>query len=421
MDSELTSELKGFDSFELKLGDELRGERASKGKTLLDAQRDLKIRAELIDAIENANADAFKFPGFAAGYVRSYARYLDLDPDEIYRRFCEESGFEGSGSAAVSVEPTLGKAKKTVAPGKNIDDLVVNNRFAPANARAARVDLSASMRGVASIAVLASLVIGLGYGGWSVLQNLQRVGFAPLPDAPEVLASAPDIFAPGGTADEAPATATASDASDGAALAAIYAQQEFVAPSIEPRDGPISSIDPALAGVYASAPAIEPVVMLNDPAVPEAPEVEAVVDPAAMDVEAAEIAAEAVADKVAEAAPPAPETIGIVATADAWVRVRDADRKTLFTGIMAAGDKFELPEGVSTATLRAGNAGAVYLMIGGAAFGPLGAGPEVAKNVELTAEAIRATYPMSEAMSEPAADHAEAGTDKAVAAALPAE
>ena len=35
--------LLGFDSFEVKLGDQLRGERASKGKSLLDVQRELRL------------------------------------------------------------------------------------------------------------------------------------------------------------------------------------------------------------------------------------------------------------------------------------------------------------------------------------------------------------------------------------------
>ncbi|MDG1969789.1 MAG: helix-turn-helix domain-containing protein [Paracoccaceae bacterium] len=87
MGKEHHPEMKGFDSYELTLGDELRGERASKGKSLLDVQRDLRIRADYIDAIENSDASAFPFAGFAAGYVRSYARYLDIDPDDVYRRF----------------------------------------------------------------------------------------------------------------------------------------------------------------------------------------------------------------------------------------------------------------------------------------------------------------------------------------------
>ncbi len=65
----------------------------------------------------------------------------------------------------------------------------------------------------------------------------------------------------------------------------------------------------------------------------------------------------------------------------------------LFTGTLAAGDRFELPEEVTAPVLRAGNAGAVYIVVGGVAFGPLGEGPVVAKNVLLTAEAVKAAYP----------------------------
>ncbi|HBD90429.1 MAG TPA: DUF4115 domain-containing protein, partial [Gemmobacter sp.] len=39
---------KGFDDFELRLGDVMRGERATLGKSLLDVQRELKIKATYI-------------------------------------------------------------------------------------------------------------------------------------------------------------------------------------------------------------------------------------------------------------------------------------------------------------------------------------------------------------------------------------
>ena len=84
---------KGFDDFELKLGDTLRGERATLGKSLVEVQNELKIKAAYISAIENCDPLAFDTPGFVAGYVRSYARYLNLDPDEVYIKFCSESGF----------------------------------------------------------------------------------------------------------------------------------------------------------------------------------------------------------------------------------------------------------------------------------------------------------------------------------------
>ena len=79
---------KGFDDFELKLGDTLRGERATLGKSLIEVQSELKIKSAYISAIENCDPNAFDTPGFVAGYVRSYARYLNLDPDEVFTKFC---------------------------------------------------------------------------------------------------------------------------------------------------------------------------------------------------------------------------------------------------------------------------------------------------------------------------------------------
>lgn len=52
-------ELRGFDSYTVTLGDELRGERACRGWTLRDAARELCIKPEMIAAIENADLSAF--------------------------------------------------------------------------------------------------------------------------------------------------------------------------------------------------------------------------------------------------------------------------------------------------------------------------------------------------------------------------
>ena len=43
--TEKKSRPKGFDDFELKLGDTLRGERATLGKSLVEVQNELKIKA----------------------------------------------------------------------------------------------------------------------------------------------------------------------------------------------------------------------------------------------------------------------------------------------------------------------------------------------------------------------------------------
>ena len=95
-DGDVNLILKGFDSYEVSLGDALRGERATLGKSLLDVERDLKIRAAYIAAIEECDIKAFPNTGFVAGYVRSYARYLNLDPDPTFEAFCREANFKGT-------------------------------------------------------------------------------------------------------------------------------------------------------------------------------------------------------------------------------------------------------------------------------------------------------------------------------------
>ena len=85
--------IKGFDDYELKLGDVLRGERATLGKSLMDVQRELRIRASYVSAIEDCNTGAFETKSFVAGYVKSYAKYLGLPPEDVYSKFCKESGF----------------------------------------------------------------------------------------------------------------------------------------------------------------------------------------------------------------------------------------------------------------------------------------------------------------------------------------
>ncbi len=395
MGSEHHPGLRGFDSYELKLGDELRGERASLGKSLLDVQRDLRIRADYLAAIEDADASAFPFAGFAAGYVRAYARYLGLDEDDVYRRFREESGFAGvAPTQSVDPREVLAAARPQVAsaPAQTARPAAaaISTRFLAANRAQERRAFAVGLRGLGSVAALGALVIGLGYGGWSLLQDLQRLGFAPLPTAPEVLVAAPELPNPaeGGFAG---APAASPEATPRVSLAAIYAAQEAPPPPAPtPRDGPISSIDPRRAGVFA-LPAAEPALTAAPSAI-------------AATVASAEPAPEvmiAAADDGAE--PPIAQDQGgapmrgvdVLALEDAWIRVRDGERRTLFTGILGPGERFSLPEGAEEPELRAGNAGAVYILVDGAAFGPLGSGPDVARRVNLLPDAVRAAFPLA--------------------------
>jgi len=218
---------RGFDSYELKLGDIMRGERATMGKSLLDAQRDLKIKASYIAAIENSDASAFETKGFIAGYVRSYARYLQLDPDWAYQAFCEESSYSGvndnvapaRSSARSSVrQPATAKAR----PITGDDPLAsLTMRYHPPSESVLSHIQPAA---VFSLMVLVALIGALGYGGWTVLQQIQRVQLAPIDQAPGVTATL-DPMASVSSGSEGAGIVMAAPSAD--ALERLYRPQEL--------------------------------------------------------------------------------------------------------------------------------------------------------------------------------------------------
>ena len=184
--------LRGFDSYRVTLGDEMRGLRATLGKSLLDVQRDLRIKAAHLAALENADPAAVPHRGYLKGYLRAYARYLGMDEDDVMRRFREESGEDLSPSSHAAPR---GAAQPGIPrPRDDLDAAIAGSRLAAASRAASYSgDLGATMRSLGSLAALIALVWGLGYGGWAVLQNIQRVNFAPQAREPEALAQAPDF------------------------------------------------------------------------------------------------------------------------------------------------------------------------------------------------------------------------------------
>ena len=85
--------LQQFDDFEVTLGDIMRGERATLGKSITDVRLELRLSKKYILAIESGDVSAFRCLKFVPGYVRSYAHYLGLNSDQAFATFCVETGF----------------------------------------------------------------------------------------------------------------------------------------------------------------------------------------------------------------------------------------------------------------------------------------------------------------------------------------
>ncbi|MBX3063706.1 MAG: DUF4115 domain-containing protein [Anaerolineae bacterium] len=71
------------------LGNELREARQRLNLTLLQAEKQTRIRVKYLEALENGNYGALPSAVHARGFLRSYARFLNLDGDLSVARFDE--------------------------------------------------------------------------------------------------------------------------------------------------------------------------------------------------------------------------------------------------------------------------------------------------------------------------------------------
>ncbi|MCU0908292.1 MAG: DUF4115 domain-containing protein [Rhodobacteraceae bacterium] len=384
------SKPKGFDDYDLRLGDVMRGERATLGKSLLDVQRELKIKATYIAAIENADPTAFETPGFVAGYVRSYARYLGLDPEWAFQKFCDEGKFAVLHGMAPGASGTRSRRGTTAPePRDHLRD-PFENPAAPYFPKAPAIFASVEPGALGSIAVLVAMIAGLGYGGWSLFQEVQRVQLTPVDQPPGVIATVDPLAPPPltpvpGAAAAAAQTDVAAAPPPREALDRLYGGA-LETPVVEARDGPIAGIDPTTVGVMTAG--LERRVTAGgsvggiDAALAEALGMAEGAgpgpDPAAVQVTA-----------------PPPEVV-IFAVRPSWVRVQAENGTILFEKILDAGERYVIPRSDTAVRLRAGNAGSLYFGVNGQTFGPAGGPGAVVRDVALSVEALTARFQLAD-------------------------
>jgi len=352
----------------------MRGERATMGKSLLDVQHDLRIKASYIDAIENCDISAVDKKGFISGYVRSYARYLNMNADECFVRFCAESGFCGGGHG---MHPVSAQASRSTSSAPipiqppTIDpiahSLVLNVPKSPG------ILSHLSLSAVGSVIVLVLLIIGLGYVSWVVLKEVQRVRFVPVNQTPGVNADIPRLPDPAAGQSGNVVAVSPAEIPKPANLNRLYRPQEFELPQMVARDAPISTIEAGSVGAFA-----EPQVTAR---------------PMSNPVEQPPLT-------VAEHPPP----VDVVALKPAWVEVSFDDGSILFSQVLNAGENYRIPPGIGGAKLKTGNAGGTFVKVGETVYGPLGRSGSVVRDVGLSEIALRERFePAQDVFTNPLA------------------
>ena len=371
--TEKKSRPKGFDDFELKLGDTLRGERATLGKSLLEVQNELKIKACYISAIENCDPLAFDTPGFVAGYVRSYARYLNLEPDEVFTKFCSESGFATVHGMSDKASSIKANSNSVLLPSENFIDGEELFRKSPT----AILDSSANTfdkiepGAIGSLAALICVVCGIGYGGLTLFNQIQTVEISPSEASPIVLSEISSVILREENIDSLKTNLATSEQLD-----RLYRPQALEVPVLTARDAPISTLDPSFSNNFD----IEEKLNIS----------EIVTNGSETDI-TEKLLNKGLEETSIQVVQELPPSIAVLVAENAWVQITAADGTVIYENIMLPGEEFVLPQLEIPPKLRAGMSGYVYFSVNGELFGPVGSGTSVRKNVELSATNIAST------------------------------
>ncbi|MCI4662069.1 MAG: helix-turn-helix domain-containing protein [Neomegalonema sp.] len=418
------------------IGNLFRGARASMGGlSLEDIEAAIRIKARYLKAIEDVDPGALPGPAYLPGYVRSYAHYmaanLELTPEQVLAKFGRElSAKTGESSApsepkrreraAISAARTA-QARPQVStpfgPGAGSSRAVPVVRPKPVVERNPWQGIGAAAMMLASVAV----VIGLGYGAWTILHSVQQIEADPndnitLVERRDSLGAVPSVARP------------AADAYDeGGALGRLD-------PSLQsPKDGPLRDVSigqsapledlnrvgdtgsldrvvdvetgsdiesgneaelPSLGegigeadGTVLSQPSTSHPDSASLPAQAADPEPEQRIAHAPGAANPSQSSSELADLPMATIVPMEPESparaasgvpvrdvrFGLTATDETWVRVTSEAGVTLFERVMNGGDVVELPRDQGPLTLKTGNAGALYLLHENNAYGPIAA------------------------------------------------
>jgi cytoskeleton protein RodZ len=314
-------------------GDLLRQQREALRLDLDDVAAALRIKPDYLAALEAGRPDLLPGPTYAIGFVRTYSEYLGLDGGEILRRFKAES-------TGLDAKPDLAFP------------MPLGERSIPGG----------------GMLLVALILVLCGYGTWYYLSTVER-------SRPERVAEVPIGLLPPSSAppaSEAAARPSAETATE--TQLPVRSGAEFRTPA-STGSGPGPTGEPA-AGPAVAPPEKAPAASTAASTLPPAP------PPVLIGLAPTTQGDGARADGVVGG------TVRIVirATAESWIKIRDANQTVLREGFLKAGETYDVPDrpGVS---MRTGNAGGLYITVDGKPVPPIG-GMGAVKNVLLDPQAL---------------------------------
>ncbi|MFC5357497.1 helix-turn-helix domain-containing protein [Azospirillum himalayense] len=400
------------------VSDTLRETRESLGYDLREVATMLRIRYPYLQAIEAGRFEDLPGTTYAAGFLRSYAECLGLDPDTILTRYKDEAAGRTRSQQLYFPTPVPeGRIPGgTVLLGTMVlAGIVYGGWYYLSATDRSMVDLVPTLPD-RLVSLLDTLPFNASQNGGGQTAPVPVPSETPAAPAsvPTVMAEAPPAPAApsvatapaaGGASTAVPAPSTSAPITSAPAAPAPTAQPPASSAPAKPAPAPAAVVaQPAPAApakpsapTAAPAPAAAPSAMVNVPPPPaEDDESEGAAQeptpltPAAPVIASLPPAAPAAPPPAADGALPskvygtqnAASRIQLRATQDSWIQVRDNSGEIIFTRVLKPGDVYRVPDR-SGIRVRTGNAGGLVVVTDGVDGAPMGAVGQVLRDVSL--------------------------------------
>ena len=109
-----------------EIGEKLRVSRESIGVTIDEAATDLKVKKEILEAIETGNKEPFKDIFYLKELLKNYSKYLGLDYDEIVEEFNE---YLFDFTSKISIDDIKKAEKEQKIKEKNIKEVKISSPY----------------------------------------------------------------------------------------------------------------------------------------------------------------------------------------------------------------------------------------------------------------------------------------------------
>lgn len=290
----------------------LRDQRESRGLSIGDIEKRLRIRCHYVEALEQGRFDLLPGAAYIPAFLRAYACHVGLDPEKVL------TAYHLSGSIPIERPVAL--------PA----DFPLAEKRAPI--------------GLAVLTVL--LVVAAGYGVWHYLPRQQAIVAEKVPPVPDRLLAAPE---------KSESASKTTPASPIVPVSVPSQPQEVRPPSNSlpagtwPAPRQESSAAPVAPPIVVAVPAAPPPAVMSGPAIGQAQAAQ----PTPSDARAApeqEAVARPVPDTGTGAiiltAPTKTDTQVIVRT-NSWVELRSPNGDVLAQSYVRAGESYVVPAGIA--------------------------------------------------------------------------